>query len=171
LYRKVVRSEQILKRPDASTADTPPRRGIQLPQELRASLEAVFGETVDHVRIVENSLFAKLHGRAVATTRRGKIYLRGSAAEFFEDPTLVLHEYFHVIRQWQPRALTTWRYVLECFRRGYWDNRFEIEAREFTSDNVFRYRALVAQHRARAGDAVDEVLVARAHRASIPPAA
>ncbi len=36
---------------------------------------------------------------------------------------------------------------MECFRRGYWDNRYEIEAREFTSSEIYRYRALLAQHR------------------------
>ncbi len=28
-------------------------------------------------------------------------------------------------------------------RRGYWDNRFEIEAREFAEDNLYRFRALL----------------------------
>jgi hypothetical protein len=59
----------------------------------------------------------------------------------------VLHEYFHVIRQWGTADLTIPRYLIESFRRGYWDNRFEIEAREFTDAEIFRYRALLAQHR------------------------
>ncbi len=83
------------------------------------------------MRVIEHSWFARLHGPAVATTRRGRIYLRGSAAEFFANPWLMLHEYCHVITQWQPGSLTVARYLGECLRRGYWNNRFEVEARAF----------------------------------------
>jgi hypothetical protein len=113
------------------------------PEHVRLALEAVFGADVSRVAIMENSLFARLHGRAIATTRRRRIYLRGSAADFFEDPALMLHEYCHVLKQWEPGSLTTARYVLEWLRRGYWDNRFEIEAREFATDNLYRFRALL----------------------------
>jgi hypothetical protein len=41
-----------------------------------------------------------------------------------------------------------WRYLLETFRRGYWDNRFEIAAREFADDEHFRFRALLTRNRA-----------------------
>ena len=75
----------------------------------------------------------RFHWRAIATTRPNRIYLRGSGKEFFADGPLVLHEYFHVIRQWGPGDLTIPRYLLECFRRGYWDNRYEMEAREYTA--------------------------------------
>lgn len=118
-------------------------RPVAPPSHVRAALEALFGSSVDHVLVIEHSLFARLHGRAIATTRRSRIYLRGSAADFFDDPTLVLHEYCHVLKQWEPGALTTFRYVLEWMRRGYWDNRFEIEARAFASDNYYRFRALL----------------------------
>lgn len=96
------------------------------------------------VRIIEHSLFVRLHGRAVATTRRGSIYLRQSAAEFFEDPWLMLHEYWHVIGQWQPRKLTIRGYLAECIRHGYWNNRFEVEARAFADAHVHQLRALLA---------------------------
>ena len=56
---------------------------------------------------------------------------------------MMLHEYCHVLRQWEPGLLTIARYVLEWLRRGYWDNRFEIEAREFAADNLYRFRALL----------------------------
>jgi hypothetical protein len=55
----------------------------------------------------------------------------------------VLHEYFHVLRQWRPRRLTLIRYVLEWLRRGYWRNRFEVEAREFAALHRERLRRLV----------------------------
>ncbi len=126
-------------------------RKVTLPADLRASLEALFGAAVGEVQIVEHSLFAKLHMRAVATTRRRRIYLRGSAANFFADPKLVLHEYFHVLEQWEPRLLSVWKYLLESFRRGYWDNRFEVAAREFADAQHRRFCALIAQHRAHPG--------------------
>jgi hypothetical protein len=106
-------------------------RSVPVPTAVLAALESVFGERVDYVRVVEHSLFARLHSCDHATTRRRRIYLRGAAAEFFGNPELMLHEYCHVVKQWEPRRLTAWRYLLESLRRGYWKNRFEIEAREF----------------------------------------
>jgi hypothetical protein len=117
---------------------------VVIPDAVRTSLELLFGEGVAHVRVIEHSWFARLHGRAVATTRRRRIYLRGSAAEFFANPSLMLHEYCHVLKQWEPRTLTVPRYLLECLRRGYWNNRFEIEAREFADAHSSHLHALLA---------------------------
>jgi hypothetical protein len=130
-------------------------REAALPAPVRAALEQLLGEPLGHVRIIEYSWFCRLHGRAVATTRRRRIYLRGSASGFFADPWLMLHEYCHVIRQWQPGSLTVPRYLAECLRRGYWDNRFEVEARAFADLNVASLRALLA---------------AGARAATVPPA-
>ena len=115
------------------------------PPQVRSALEALFGAGVADVLVIENSLFARLHLRAIATTRRRRIYLRGSAADFYADPVLMLHEYCHVLRQWEPGLLTTGRYLFEWLRRGYWDNRFEIEAREFAEDHHYRFRALIGR--------------------------
>lgn len=125
-----------------------PRKGRRIvpPAALRATLQELFGEGIDTVLVIEHSWFAWAHVRAIATTRRRRIYLRGAAAPFFANPEFVLHEYFHVLGQWEPRHLSVWRYLLECFRRGYWDNRFEIEAREFAEDHRHRYCALLARH-------------------------
>ena len=125
---------------------------VAIPPALRTALLAIFGaacaEALDRTRIVQHSLYARLHVGAVATTRRRRIYLRGSAADFFANPELLLHEYCHVLTQWEPGALTLAGYALEWLRRGYWDNRFEIEAREFAQDHLLRLRALLS----RAGD-------------------
>jgi hypothetical protein len=118
-------------------------RNSTIPESVSASLELLFGEQVHHVRVIEHSLFARLHGRAVATTRRRRIYLRGSADDFFQNPWLMLHEYCHVLKQWEPRTLTTARYVMECMRRGYWNNRFEIEARQFADIHRDRLHRLL----------------------------
>jgi hypothetical protein len=122
-------------------------KAVPAPEGVRASLKAVFGAAaaVEEVRVVEHSLLTRLHGRAIATTRRRRIYLRGSAAEFFEDPVLMLHEYCHVLLQWEPGALTTLRYLVEWLRRGYWNNCFEVEARAFAADHQWRFRQLLSR--------------------------
>src|SRR3954468_10077929 len=117
------------------------------PKDVQLALEAVFGEPVGHIKVIQYPIYVRFHWRAIATTRRNCIYLRGSGKEFFADGPLMLHEYFHVLRQWATGELTIARYLAECFRRGYWDNRYEIEAREFTASEILRYRALLAQHR------------------------
>jgi hypothetical protein len=120
-------------------------RRVAVPEHVRFALEGFFGEDVRRVVIVEHSLFARMHLRIQATTRKRRIYLVGSAEKFFADPLLMLHEYCHVLKQWEPGHLTTLRYVTEWMRRGYWDNRFEIEAREFATDNLYRFRALLTR--------------------------
>lgn len=118
-------------------------RQVRPPEPVRRALERIFATPVSHVKIIEHSWFVRLHGPAVATTRRRRIYLRGSAAEFFDNPWLMLHEYCHVIRQWERRTLTVRSYLLECLRHGYWNNRFEVEAREFADQGIASFRALL----------------------------
>lgn len=110
-----------------------------IPASLASALSEIFGEPVDHVRVIENSLYARMHFGARATTRRGRILLRGSAKDFWNDPELILHEYFHVLRQWQTRRLTIWKYLKESARNGYWHNCYEIEAMAFAATH---WRAL-----------------------------
>jgi hypothetical protein len=101
----------------------------------------MLGEDVDDVEIVERSWYAWLHCGARATTRRNRILLRGSAAEFFADPALVLHEYFHVLRQWNTGRLSSRAYLREWLRRGYWSNRYERQARRFVDLRLAAFRA------------------------------
>jgi hypothetical protein len=114
---------------------------------VQRALAKFFGEGIVYVRVIENSFFARLHWNALATTRRKRIYLRGNAEHFFTDPALMMHEYFHVMNQWEPRLLSSRRYVLEWLRQGYWNNRFEVEAREFTEKNVYKLRLLLTGFR------------------------
>ena len=117
---------------------------VPVPDALARALEQLLGAPIGSVRVIEHSRYARLHGRAIATTRPERIYLRGSAEEFFTDPWLLLHEYCHVVRQWRPGRLTLGRYLLECCRHGYWNNRFEVEAREFADQNALQLHALLA---------------------------
>lgn len=116
------------------------RTAEAMPAALRRALIALLGEDVDDVEIVEHSWYARLHRGARATTRRNRILLRGSAAEFFADPALVLHEYFHVLRQWNVGRLSTAAYVREWLRRGYWNSRYERQARRFVALRLAEFR-------------------------------
>lgn len=122
---------------------------VAVPDSVRCALEDLIGEpaagAIDRVRVLEHSTFAKLHGPVSATTRRRRIFLRGSGAEFFADPALVLHEYCHVLLQWEPGALTVGRYLRECLLRGYWNNCYEVQAREFAYRHLSRFRALLTR--------------------------
>jgi hypothetical protein len=111
-----------------------------LPAPVNAALDQVFAESVGGVIVIERSRYARLHRGVCATTRPNRILLAISGAEFVADPELLLHEYFHVVRQWRTAQLTRWRYVMESARRGYWENRYEWEAREFAAGAVEQYR-------------------------------
>jgi hypothetical protein len=114
-----------------------------VPDAVAAALATLMGQSVAHVRVIEHAWLMRLHGRAIATTRRRRIYLRGSAADFFASPWLMLHEYYHVARQWEPGVLTRRAYLLESLRRGYWHNRFEVEARHFADTHTAALTALL----------------------------
>jgi len=121
------------------------RTGERMPAGMRRALAEVFGDGVDDVVLREHSWFARLHGHARATTRRNTIYLRGSLDDFFADPELVLHEYFHVLRQWNRGRLNQWAYLLEWWRRGYWQNRYERQARRFARMRLQKYARALAR--------------------------
>jgi Domain of unknown function (DUF4157) len=118
-------------------------RQAAMPEAVSSALERLLGERIGHVKVIEHSWFARIH-RACATTRLQHIYLAGSAEDFFDNPWLMLHEYCHVLRQWQTGSLTVPRYLMECLRRGYWNNRFEVEAREFADQRAAQLHALLA---------------------------
>jgi hypothetical protein len=111
-------------------------RRYVVPKAVTTSLSRIFEEPVDHIRVIEYSRYAKAHFGMSATTRTDRILLAISGAEFIANPEMVLHEYFHVLRQWGPGRLTRWRYLAESARCGYWENRFEREARDFAKDSV-----------------------------------
>jgi hypothetical protein len=98
----------------------------------------LFGASIDAVKVVEYSWINALHGWPLAVTRRQRIYLRHGAAEFYADPELVVHEYFHVLRQWNIGRLTVSGYLFHCLRRGYWNNPSEVEARHFAAQHGCR---------------------------------
>lgn len=118
-------------------------RHVSAPATIDAALREIFGEPIAHVRVIERSRYCALHLGARATTRKSLILLRHSARDFWADHDLILHEYFHVLRQWQPGRLTIWRYLVESIRHGYWENCFEREARAFAAAHRDRLRRLL----------------------------
>lgn len=127
-------------------------RRYVLPPPVAAALEQVFAEPVADVIVIEHSRYARLHRGMYATTRPNRVLLTNSGAEFVAQPELLLHEYFHVLRQWRTGRLTRWRYVAESMRCGYWANGFEREAREFAAAAVDRYRGYLRDPGAYAAD-------------------
>jgi hypothetical protein len=110
------------------------REGVRLPDGLHAALAGLFGAgALATVEVREQVWWLKPLPWIRAITGPGRIWLRGSAEDFFADPALVLHEYCHVLQQWAPGRLSVLRYLGESLRHGYWHNRFEVEARTFTA--------------------------------------
>ncbi len=118
-----------------------------MPGEDRSALEQIFGESVDGIKVYEHSKFAELHN-ALAVTRAETIYLSINGAEFLANPELMLHEYYHVVEQWRTGDLTMPKYLWENMTNGngYWGNRYEVQARQFARDNVWRFESLRKSH-------------------------
>jgi hypothetical protein len=108
------------------------------------ALERLLGAAVGDVELVEKSWYARLHLGARATTRRNRILLAGPASEFVSDPVLMLHEYYHVLRQWNRGRLTTWRYLVEWLQRGYQQNRYERHARRFAASRLPAFQRMTS---------------------------
>jgi hypothetical protein len=88
------------------------------------------------VRIKENSLFAKVAAHymkadSVAMVIGKTIHLHNTSRErFLNKPRWVRHEIAHVY-QWLELGYFrfAFKYILESFRNGYFNNKFEVEAR------------------------------------------
>jgi uncharacterized protein YjaZ len=89
-----------------------------------------------HVIVVENAWLAKMAAikmgsQRVAMVIGRRIYLWGvSKTDFLQQPAWVKHELAHVA-QYQRYGVATFLflYVLEWIKKGYYNNRFEVEAR------------------------------------------
>ena len=119
--------------------------GSHLPDGLRAALAGIFGvDALAAVQVHDRVWWLKPLPWIRAITGPGRIWLRGSAEEFFADPELVLHEYCHVLQQWAPGRLSVPRYLGESLRHGYWHNRFEVEARAFAARELPQFEQRLA---------------------------
>jgi hypothetical protein len=97
-------------------------------------------------RIIENSPFARiarivLQSRSVAMVLGNTIHLSGATREqFLQDPYWVAHEMCH-IRQFREHGHLPflWKYLVESARVGYFNNKFEAEARLAGRDEAHLY--------------------------------
>jgi len=92
---------------------------------------------VVELKIKEKSVLARIARRVlksanVAMVLGKTIHLSGvSRAAFLENKSWVAHELCHV-RQFQEHGFFRflWLYLLESIRKGYYHNKFEVEARQ-----------------------------------------
>lgn len=101
----------------------------------------VKNRTLPKVRIRENSWLAKQAAKNLgfdymAMVVGRTIHLHNTTLEkFFARPSWVIHELKHV-EQYERHGMLifVFRYGMEHFRKGYWNNAFETEARASESD-------------------------------------
>lgn len=95
----------------------------------------------NRVKIKENSWLAKraaahLGYTEVAMVVGHTIHLYNTTvAQFFARPSWVIHELKHV-EQYEQNGLIgfLWKYLWDYRKNGYWNNKFEVEARAAESD-------------------------------------
>lgn len=95
------------------------------------------------VRIKENSWVAKmaaakLKSDKVAIVFGNTIHLHNtSRTEFLNDKEWVCHELKHV-QQYQQNGFVGFitKYLFDSFKNGYYNNKFEVEARECEGDEA-----------------------------------
>jgi len=105
---------------------------------MEECLNQIFRESVAGVDIRNKTLRNRF-----ITTRRNSIRLPPSLSveRFFEHHRLVLHEYFHVLQQWNIGRISVFSYIVEASKNGYEDkNKFEREANKFAADNLEKFR-------------------------------
>ena len=123
---------------------------IRMADDWAQALGALFGcDAACTVMVQERVWWLRPMPWVAAITGPSRIWLRGRAEDFFADPEFVLHEYYHVINQWDTRRLSVSRYLWEWLRVGYWRNAFEVEARAFAAREVGRCRQVLAEVRSR----------------------
>ncbi|MGZ0028132.1 RHS repeat domain-containing protein, partial [Stenotrophomonas sp. S4] len=106
-------------------------------------LEMIFGRSVSGVDVRNKAVV----NNEFITTRKNSIRLppNVSVDDFFEDRKLVLHEYYHVIRQWNTGELSRRAYVAEFMRNGSAQgNKFEDAATAFAGANVSEFNKCIA---------------------------
>ena len=92
---------------------------------------------MDNFKIKENSLFAKIAAKKLGTSSvafvLGKtIHLYNTTKEeFLKDEKWVKHELCHIEQFKKYGAINfIYQYLLESIKKGYYNNKFEVEARE-----------------------------------------
>lgn len=124
---------------------------IGIPQDLPSALLDEFPELRD-VRWRYGGLPLRIGGwclgrRTVSAITLGRTVFLATGARVSAE--LLLHELAHV-RQFQESPAFPLRYLWESIRRGYYMNRFEVDARAYAADRVQRALFTAAQAAPRA---------------------
>src|SRR5262249_50021183 len=115
-----------------------------------AEILGVPPEVIDRIRIIEYADRIELQGNTIAVTRQDLIMLKFSGDSFFGDLETVLHEYFHVIYQWDNGMkfgdyLAASRSAAAQGLDPYYDNAYEVAARWFASRYKDQFNDLLMQ--------------------------
>ena len=103
--------------------------------KMKKCLEKILHESVDNIEVIEDKEFVNQHFiTSGAVTRPGKIFISMTCDEFFNSdwPVFILHEYFHVTKQWA-KGMTILGYLLD------WRNK-EHDAQQFGEQNAKRFQ-------------------------------
>ena len=113
---------------------------VDVPSEVVEAMSIALGADVSNVRVIANSKWANflnwLNGfrgyRVDATTLTNTIYLPShvSPQDFFNNSKLMLHEYYHVVNQWNNGRMNIFSYL---FSPGKWEG----EAISFANNNAY----------------------------------
>jgi RHS repeat-associated protein len=111
--------------------------------KLQHCLEKIFGKPINDID-VHNKLFVN---NDFITTRRNDIRLPPDLPcnDFFDDPFLVLHEYYHVLNQWNTGELSVLKYSIEFLKHGSSNgNKYEDAANQFARDHLEELKKCLA---------------------------
>lgn len=117
-----------------------------MPPFVINALEELLGESVGNVKVVERSWYAAAHGNILATTRKELILLNMPGDSFSQLPELVLHEYYHVVKQWRHGELTLVKYIIESAKNGYLNNRYEVQTNRYVQKNIGFFKLLINKY-------------------------
>jgi RHS repeat-associated protein len=114
----------------------------QLTPQWRDCLSKILGFPVQQIKVHDNSSLPDLITKGATFTLPGKIFLPGTCGEFYGNPWLVLHEYYHVVDQWDTGRMSLGGYLAEG--AGQWlegrdphgDNKYENEADFFADTHL-----------------------------------
>jgi hypothetical protein len=110
-----------------------------IPAPVRRALESIFGEgSTAAVQVVRRPWYVRAHlvfagARSGSVTRPSRIYTNLPADVFFGADQHVLHEFYHVIEQWNRQRMSRIGYLVQRARR-------EAEADAFARLHLCRYR-------------------------------
>ncbi|MFT3789675.1 MAG: RHS repeat-associated core domain-containing protein [Rudaea sp.] len=113
--------------------------------KLQKCLEKIFGKPIGGIDVHNK----KVMSNDFITTRRNEIRLPPDfpCDDFFNNPFLVLHEYYHVLEQWNTGELSVLKYAWEWSKHGSSDgNKYEDAANQFAREHLDELKKCLAEN-------------------------